>query len=232
MGEDRVNDGVERVAGGRFTRQPSNPEWEARRRAGIIEANAKRRANAALSALAAATRARAEARGKAASEAMETEQVVASQNWTHAKRTEFLNVFAETGNAAHAARHVELTPSGFYHLRSTDELFAAAWRQAKEQYDESARAQAIHLALNGLRETVVTIDGVKTTTRHSDKLVAGLIAERGGVAPGPAAEVVAAARVPGKAGEEARLWLEGEIARIAEEMEAELRAADQGGATA
>lgn len=206
-----------RMADGRFAsgRIRSAPEREsaARGMAARKQSGAAAKQGAALK----AKNARVEAAVSAALDA--TIDGDTGSRLTLGRRLAFLDTLAATGNATLAARETNTKLRSAYALRSKDAVFARGWAAAKEGFNDAAYARAVEIALNGLDEEVTTRDGVRTTRRHSDKLLAQILAKHGGVAAGEAKDVVAATRAPGKAGEEARLWIEAQLAAIAAKLD-------------
>lgn len=96
------------------------------------------------------------------------------------KRARFLDVLAETGNVAEAARQAALNRQHLYALRRDDGAFAMAWEAALDEAADALLLEARRRALEGVEQPVFHKGGQVGTRRvYSDRLLVFLLQAHG-----------------------------------------------------
>jgi hypothetical protein len=146
--------------------------------------------------------------------------------WTPERQRAFIEALATTGSVKHAAKAVNMSSEGAYHLRRQPgaEDFAAAWAEALDHGIQRLEDIALERALNGVEVPVYSYGKlVGTRIVHNDRLLMFLLRNRAAdrFAAGASAKRLNQADVLAlrrEWEEERRLEYSGAAERVREEM--------------
>jgi hypothetical protein len=98
---------------------------------------------------------------------------------TTEKKTQFLDLLAETGNVSRAASTCNLPRRTLYCCRATDPAFAAAWEESLEIGLDALEDEAMRRAREGVEEPIFN-GGLRcgTVRKYSDLLLIFLLKSR------------------------------------------------------
>lgn len=95
------------------------------------------------------------------------------------RRQAFLEALAQSGNVTEACEQSGLSRASAYRLRRSDEVFAAAWTEAREAGTDALEDEAVRRATQGVEEEVFYGGKpVGTQRKYSDALLQFLLKAR------------------------------------------------------
>lgn len=94
------------------------------------------------------------------------------RSWTKSKKTEFLEVLAETCNVSEACRQAGGSTAAAYKLRQKDAAFRAAWREAIAIAYRRLELVLLERAFNGTDKIVTRKDGSEERVREYPNSIA------------------------------------------------------------